>query len=182
MGIIIKNKRSKKENILKEYPDAVIVDVTSKAIGEFKRLSPFYPHPGIPIPFTTGMTAMSVEGIWQGLKVFRSGEGIDRECFRNDTMKGLKRTVLTHGPMAGHRKGVFGTELLDYLTARHEIYVPSYFWVLEHRCKPQIEKLREIANSRTLVLLDYNTNPDINDPSTPLSHASLIKKYIEEGA
>ncbi len=36
--IIIKNKRCKIENILKEYPDAQIFDVTSK--GEYKTLSP----------------------------------------------------------------------------------------------------------------------------------------------
>ena len=29
--IIIESKRKKQENILKKYPDAVIVDVTSKA-------------------------------------------------------------------------------------------------------------------------------------------------------
>lgn len=28
--IVIKNKRCKRENILKEYPDAIIFDVTSK--------------------------------------------------------------------------------------------------------------------------------------------------------
>jgi hypothetical protein len=27
--------------------------------------------------------------------------------------------------------------------------------------------------------LDYNTNQDVNDPSKPLSHAFLIKAYIE---
>lgn len=42
MSIVIKNTRSKKENILKEYPDAVIIDVTSNASDEFQRLSPFY--------------------------------------------------------------------------------------------------------------------------------------------
>ena len=47
--IVIKNKRTKIDNILNEYPDAVICDVTSK--GEYKRLSPFYPHGGIPVPF-----------------------------------------------------------------------------------------------------------------------------------
>ena len=72
--IIIKNKRCSRENILREYPNAVIFDVTSK--GEYKTLSPFYPHGGIPIPFSGSVTSQSVEGIWQGLKVFEH-EGID---------------------------------------------------------------------------------------------------------
>ena len=63
--IVIKHKRSKIENILKEYPGAKIFDVTSK--GEYKRLSPFYPHGDIPIPFSGSVTSASVEGIWQGL-------------------------------------------------------------------------------------------------------------------
>lgn len=56
--ILIKNKRTKTENILKQYPDAMIFDVTSK--GEYKRLSPFYPHGGIPIPFSGTVTSASV--------------------------------------------------------------------------------------------------------------------------
>lgn len=40
--IIIKNKRCKLENIRKEYPGAIIFDVTSK--GALKTLSPFYPQ------------------------------------------------------------------------------------------------------------------------------------------
>ena len=145
-----------------------------------KRFSPFYPHGGIPIPFSQGATSMSVEGIWQGLKVFKSGEGIDRSCFRNDTMKGLKRTVRTHGRMAGHQKGIMSKELLEYITARKEIYVPSYFWMLEHKCKDLVEKLRNESKERTVVLLDYDTNGDIEDWHKPLSHASLIKRFIEE--
>lgn len=180
MEIVVKNRKCKEEKILKEYPDAVIIDVTSKATDEFQRLSPFYPHGGIPVPFSTGVTSKSVEGIWQGLKVFKSGVGIDRSSFRNDTMKGIKRTVRTNGPMLGHRKGVNGTEVLGYITARHEIYKPSYIWMLENKCADLIKKLRIIAKNRTLVLLDYNTNADINDASSPLSHASLIKEYLEQ--
>lgn len=132
------------------------------------------------MPFSPGLTAMSVEGIWQGLKVFKSGAGVDRSSFRNDTMKGIKRTVRTNGPILGHRNGVNGSEILDYITARHEIYKPSYVWMLENRCAELVKKLRIIAKNRTLVLLDYNTNSDIDDASSPLSHASLIKEYIEQ--
>lgn len=175
--IIIKNKRCKRENILKEYPDAIILDVTSK--GEWSKMSPFYPHGGIPVPFSEGVTSMCVEGIWQGLKVFEH-EGIDRSSFRNSTMKDIKRTVRTHGRCLGHQKGVNSKELLGYIDARKQIYVPSYKWMLENCCAKQIEILRKLlSEGRTLVLLDYDTNPDVQDPSKPLSHASLIKSYIE---
>ena len=60
--IVIKNKRAKTENILKEYPDAEIFDVTSK--GEYKRLSPFYPHGGIPVPFLGTVAIRWHMGAW----------------------------------------------------------------------------------------------------------------------
>jgi hypothetical protein len=37
------------------------------------------------------------------------------------------------------------------------------------------------SQSRTVVLLDYDTNDDIENAGKPLSHASLIKKYILGG-
>lgn len=67
--VVIESKRRKCENILKKYPDAVIADVTSQATDGLVKLSPFYPHGGIHVPFSEGYTAMCVEGIWQGLKV-----------------------------------------------------------------------------------------------------------------
>ena len=90
--IVIESKRRKCENILKKYPDAIIADVTSQATDGLVRLSPFYPHGGIPVPFSDGYTAMCVEAIWQGLKVFESAD-VDVDMFANDTMKNIKRTV-----------------------------------------------------------------------------------------
>lgn len=176
--IIIKNKRCSIEKLKSEYPGCIIIDVTSKGEGEWQKLSPFYPHGGIPVPFSEGVTSMSVEGVWQGLKVFEN-EDVDRSSFRNATMKGIKRTVRTHGPCKGHRKGVKGSELLGYIEARKLIYVPSYFWMLENKCAEQIKKIRIISQSRPVILLDYDTNDNLENPSKPLSHASLIKKYIE---
>lgn len=175
--IVIKNKRTKKENILKEYPDAMIFDVTSK--GEYKTLSPFYPHGGIPIPFSGTVTSASVEGIWQGLKVFQN-EGIDFSCFTNRTMKNLKRTTRVHGRTIGHQKGLGSKQLLEYIEARKQIYVPSYFWMLEHKCQREIQHFINLLRAgKTIVFLDYDINGDIEDYSKPLSHASLIKQYIE---
>ena len=70
--LTIESKRKKIENILKKYPEAIIADVTSNAKDGLVKLSPFYPHGGIPVPFSEGITAECVEGIWQGLKVFEN--------------------------------------------------------------------------------------------------------------
>ena len=176
--IVIESKHRKRENILKKYPDAVIADVTSQATDGLVKLSPFYPHGDILVPFSEGYTAMCVEGIWQGLKVFES-VGVDVNMFANDTMKNIKRTVRRFGKPLGHRKGVKGTELLGYIEARKQIYLPAYKWVLENKVANIIERLREASKTKTIVLLDYTTNCDIDNPKTPLLHVFLIKAYAE---
>lgn len=176
--IIIESKRKKIENILKKYPDAVVADVTSQAKDGLVRLSPFYPHGDIPVPFSEGYTAACVEGIWQGLKVFED-EDIDISMFSNDTMKNIKRTVRKHGRVLGHRKGVLGTEILGYMEAKHQIYIPTYRWMLEHKAMDIIERLRKASETKTIVLLDYNTCCDVDDETKPLSHAYLVKAYAE---
>ena len=177
--IIIESKRKKAATILKMYPDAILADVTSGAKDGLVKLSPFYPHGDIPVPFSEGYTATCVEAIWQGLKVFE-GSDVDVSLFQNDTMKGLKRTVRRFGKPLGHRKGVNGKELLGYIEARKQIYLPTYKWVLEHKVADIIDRLRVASDSgKTIVLLDYDTNADVEDAKKPLSHASLIKAYAE---
>lgn len=176
--IIIESKRKKPATILKQYPDAILADVTSSAKDGLVKLSPFYPHYGIPVPFSEGYTATCVEAVWQGLKVFESCD-VDIELFKNDTMKNIKRTVRRFGKPLGHRKGVNGTELLGYIEARKQIYIPTYRWVLENKVADIIERLREASKTKTIVLLDYDTNADVENSKKPLSHASLIKAYAE---
>ena len=175
--IIIESKKKILESLKAQYPDAMIIDVTSHAQDEFVKFSPFYPNGGIPIPFTDDI-AVSVEGIWQGLKVFEDID-VDPTFFSRRDMKNLKRTVRKYGPCLGHRKGVHGEELLGYIEARKLIYLPSYKWVLENKLQKLVTAVRIISKNKPVVLLDYNTNPDVNNPKKPLSHASLIKAYIE---
>ena len=161
-----------------KYPNAKIVDVTSKATTGLVKLSPFYPHGEIPIPFSEGQTAMCVEGIWQGLKVFEN-EDIDPKMFKNDSMKNIKRTIRKFGKPLGHRKGIIGTELLDYIQARIQIYLPAYLWVLENKVQYIVERLKDASKEQDIVLLDYETNGDVLNAMKPLSHAFLVKAYVE---
>ena len=176
--IYIENRKKKEKTLLAKYPNAKIVDVTSKAPTALVKLSPFYPHGEIPIPFSENQIAKSVEGIWQALKVFESAD-IDQEMFQNDTMKNIKRTVRKYGKPLGHRKGINGTELLSYIDARIQIYLPSYLWVLENKVTEIMERLKEASQKEDIVLLDYETNCDVLNPKKPLSHAFLVKAFVE---
>src|SRR5438445_5621679 len=61
----------RRKGIEARYPGAAVVDVTSRGPEPWVRFSPFYPHGGIPVPYSPGVESESVEGIWQALKVFR---------------------------------------------------------------------------------------------------------------
>lgn len=177
--IVIENKRCKPETLYRKYgADAIIADVTSKAQDGLARLSPFYPHGGIPVPNSEGYTAACVEAVWQGLKVFETAD-VDIAMFGNDTMRNIKRTVRKYGKPLGHRYGVGSDVLLGYIEARKKIYIPTYRWVLENKVQNIIERLREAAKTKTIILLDYDTNSDVENPRRPLSHASLVKAYAE---
>lgn len=177
--IYIESKKKSLKRLHQTYPNAVIIDVTSKGGEPWVKVSPFYPHGGIPIPFSPEHFAMSVEGIWQGLKVFEM-EDIDPTKFTNSSMKGIKRTFRKFGKPLGHRKGVEGTELLDYRTARYKIYLTAYAWVLDNKAQETIQLLKAEAEKNDLVMLDFDTNGDLENLRKPLSHAALVKLYLEK--
>ena len=130
MNIFIVNRKTKIENIQKKYPNALILDITSKSpYAGLRILSPFYPHGGIPVPGLPGITATCVEAIWQGLKVFESC-GVDYSLFTNDTMQNIKRTVRKYGKPIGHQ---YGDKILNYQDARMYIYIPTYKYVLDNK-------------------------------------------------
>jgi hypothetical protein len=99
--------------------------------------------------------------------------------FQNDTMKNIKRTVRKFGKPLGHRKGINGTDLLSYIDARIQIYLPSYLWVLENKVSEILDRLKEASQKEDIVLLDYETNCDVLNPKKPLSHAFLVKAFVE---
>ncbi|MBS1685726.1 MAG: hypothetical protein JSS76_13270 [Bacteroidetes bacterium] len=177
--IYIESKKKSLKTLQKMYPDARILDLTSKGDEPWVKVSPFYPHGGIPVPYSDNYYSASVEGVWQGLKVFESAD-IDTSKFDVRDMKGIKRTVRKFGKPLGHRKGVRGGELLDYITARKEIYLRTYGWVLDNKANHTIQLLKEEALKNDLVFLDFDTNGDVNNTKRPLSHAALVKRYLEK--
>ena len=177
MSFIVESKRRKTESLVTGYPNAAIIDVTSKADLPWRKFSPFYPHNDIPVPFSGIAVGASVEGIWQGLKVFER-EDIDRDTITNTTMKNIKRSTRSHGTILGHRAGIDGRQLLSYRDARYQIYLPSYKWVLDHHLQAEISLLAPLVEMQPVVLLDYETNADIDNLRRPLSHAALIVKYL----
>ena len=178
MEVAVESRRKKLASVEKAWPGAAVIDVTSKGVEPWVRFSPFYPHGGIPIPNAPRESAQSVEGLWQGLKVFER-EDIDPGKWAITDMSGIKRGGKSRGQVRGHRFGVGSDVLLGYREARFRLYLPAYKWVLENRLADQVEELRRMAADQPLVLLDYETNADPEDLASPLSHAALVKYYLE---
>lgn len=178
MPVFVANRRTPRAALLARFPNAAVVDTTSQGEMPFRKLSPFYPHGYIPIPFSPGQYAESVEGIWQGLKVF-SNSDIDVGKFTTLSMRGIKRSSRSYGAILGHRKGINGDELLGYTEAKRAIYIPSYLHVIERNLQTELGELAALASGSDLVLLDYNTAPNPLDPVKPISHAVLCKLHLE---
>ena len=178
MSIVVASRRTRPATLVERWPGAAVLDVTSKGPEPWLRFSPFYPHGGIPIPSTPDETAASVEGLWQGLKLFER-EDIDPAKWRVTTLRGIKRAGRSRGAVRGHRFGVGSAVLLGYRDARYRIYLPAYRWVLETCLTAEVEQLRALSTDRTVVLLDYETNADVDDLSAPLSHAALVKRFLD---
>ncbi len=176
--LAVGHRRQSLADLARRQPGALVIDLTSHAPNPWVRFSPFYPHGDIPVAFSPGCTSASVEGVWQGLKVFEQAE-VDTGRFAITSMQGLKRTARRYGRILGHRQGVHGEALLPYFQARLQIYLPTYRWVLEHRLQPELAALAALGRQRPLVLLDYSTNLDVNDLSRPLSHAGLVAMYLQ---
>ena len=176
--IYIHNVKKSRIRLSKEYDNSIVIDVSSQSEMPYVKLSPFFPHGEIPVPFSKGITSQTVEGIWQGLKVFENHD-IDMRKFEISSMSGIKRPRRFFGEPKGHRKGVNG-DLIDYLSARKLIYIPTYLWVLKNKVSDIIFEIQAMAKAKDIILLDYTTNEDIEDLTTPLSHASLIKQQLIE--
>jgi hypothetical protein len=176
--IVVESRRKRSSTIEKTWPGALLLDVTSRGEEPWVRFSPFYPHGGIPVPNSPGVLARSIEGLWQGLKVFEH-EDIDPSRWEVADMRGIKRASRTRGKVLGHRFGVGSDTLLGCRDARYSIYLPAYRWVLENRLAAEVKRLRDEAARRPVVLLDYETNANVEDLSRPLSHAALVRCYLE---
>jgi len=176
--IVIESRRKKPATLAKIWSAALIADVTSKGPEPWLRFSPFFPHGGIPIPNSPQAFAESVEGLWQGLKVFEN-EDVDPSKWAITSMRDIKRSAKSRGAVRGHRFGIAAdAKLLAYREARYCIYLRAYRWVLENRLSHELDLLRAESRKRTVVLLDYETNGDIDNLSRPLSHASLVMRFL----
>lgn len=177
--ILIENRNASSEELRFKYPQALFVDVTLfSSNDEFRKLSPYFIHKDIPVPNSSGYYATSVASIWEGLKVIENC-GIDTTVFEKTNLRDIIRSNVNYGSYIGHQFGVYGQRIMDLREAREKILIPAYRSMLDYKVQDIIKWIRAYSENNSLVLLDSEVNCNIDDTSSPLSNAFLVKAYAE---
>ena len=77
----------------------------------------------------------------------------------------------------GHK---YGDVVIDYLTARKKIYIPTYNKMIVKYLSDEMFELLELCRKNKVAFLDFETNDNVEDLSKPLSHASLIITMLKK--
>lgn len=145
------------------------INVSSRGDSIYKILSPFAHHKSykIPVPGQEGIRADSVEGIWQGLKLFHGITDQSQFSGRAKKRKGIPDAFL------------LGHEQIDYIEARHKIYQPAYLYHLVNNALPIIaEDLESKLQKGDVLMHDVEKNQYIDNPQKSYSHAALAVEAI----
>lgn len=174
--ILFTSKKQYSKDDLQQMTDKhnvtiVNVCINNKPGNSLTYLSPFTKFPGS--IHVLGYKTVSVDSIWQGLKIFKDKSEVDldvvegRKNFRN--IKGKK-------PL-GHKVGE--TLYTTPGSARRAVYIPAYNALLQHPLALPGFKLLEIYAihaenvGKDLVLLDWDVSGNIDD-ERPFAHAALL--------
>ena len=163
----------------KIFPKALVFDVTLE--GSMKRLDPGFPIGKVDVPGRK-IKGLSVNGVWEGLKEFRtmkrdkeSGEmkevvkEIDIEWMNDERKLGKVRGCKCWGELIGIR---VGAELVD-VEKGSEIFKEVYERLMKERFGRVLEGIRREARKRTVVLLDY-----MEERKRPFNHVEVLREML----
>ena len=160
-GILISDVSMENKILTKEYPGCLIIDVSSNSTDEmYKKFSIDYCHEGgVPVP-GKDVIARSIGSFVRKSSIY------ELSCDKKNTVKRI----------VGCR---IDNEMLSLSQARESYFIPMYKWVLENKVHDLCKKLRQISQSRVVILLDDSCNHDIDKVSERLSYAFVAKEYID---
>ncbi len=145
------------------------IDVSSHGRPPYKLFSPFSHDPEykIPVPGSEYLQADSVEGIWQGLKIFNGSPDPSLFTGRPHKRKGVPE---------GH---LYGKEVINCVDARKNIYVPAYVYHAINNALPQAwPSLEHMLKDGDVVLHDIETNGSIENPARSLAHSAILVELL----
>ena len=152
----------------KNWPGAAVLDVTMG--GGMEKMDPAFPIGNVLVPESL-KKALSVMGMWEGLKVFSKKKMIDESYFLSEKKLGKTRNCKSYGKLVGVK---IGDDVIEIDKAAEEGFKREYVRIVKERFGKIIEGLKKESEKRVVVLLDYNFE------KYPVSHAMIIKEMIEE--
>ena len=166
---------------------AVVINVTSVSRDFGQALSPMLNDGPIEVG---GLTALTVENIWQYTKVYKEhlGKFAEWKAWRD---AGFANHRGVRYPMGKGSKPEFSylnkeTGKLGYIEARKAIYIPAYQQKLDRYCVRQVNTIIDMLTCTDVWIWDFDvrepngkTFQDLaEDPSAPLGHGFVLAKYI----
>jgi hypothetical protein len=165
--------------------DEVAYDAASFS-EDVRSLNPFYSSGdvSIPVPGQAGMTSNSVEAVWQGLKIVDGKT--DFSMFHGNPYKRPTGEERRNDPNYRYEdsKFLYGTNVVDLVTARKVIYVPAYRYLFDNfvplSFKDQVKE--QLDKGIKVFFYDWDDNPNIDDTTDSFAHASLLVQLMNEYA
>ena len=149
-------------------PDALVFDVTID--GAMKKLDPGFRWEGVKVPGRDKEKGLSLKGVYEGLKVFRSKKESDEKWWKEERYLGKERNCKSYGKLMGFD---IGKESVGVEKGK-EIFEMMYREEVEKRFGNIIETF--INCERPVVLLDYMDG----DERKIIDHAKILKQIVEE--
>jgi len=184
--VVIESRKMSEEDIRALYGDDVMIaNISTDNTAKFRYLHPTFPHGGIPVPGATSdddvQLAASVEGLYEGLKVF-TNTGISTTSMTNTDMRNIKRyQSQSKGKFLGYKGNIHNDALLNEEEAREAIYLPAFKYVLDGPANAYLHPLIEaLDEGRRVVLVDSKKQQHkLSDTQHPVSYAVLIASYLK---
>lgn len=152
----------------KIFPRALVFDVT--AVGAMKKLDPGCPVGRVEIPGRERMKALSLQGVWEGLKVFKKNDEIDEKWMTDERKIGRKRGFKNWGEMIGIR---VNGELMREEEGR-KMMREIYEKMIRERFGRILDGIRREAERKTVVLLDYKEE----NKDRVFNHTEVLKEML----
>jgi hypothetical protein len=146
----------------------------------FRIFCPFYHSPDLSVPVPgQKMAAQSVESIWQGLKIV-DGQTDYSMFTRHPSKRPPEATRIGSDYVYSNSCFQYGSTVIDLLSARFLIYLPSYLYLLEQFASLELLSaiFESLKKGDTVLFYDWDSNHDICDVRTSFSHSAILAAWF----
>jgi len=185
--VVFASRKTPLDDLRNKFGKIEVIDVSPA--GHYNKLHPAWPITSVDLPGAdkdSAAKASSVQGLYEGLRLFENEKKISLNVLLCDNMKIHRSQTKTTGEIIGYRFGLKETaEVIDELKARYYLFIKPYEEMLSRKeQKALLETLKEKLDSDPnlrLVLVDAKIpNPDWKNLEQDISHCPLIRDMLSK--